>query len=133
MVAEFVGWLQEQPFADNTTIVLTGDHLGMQTSYYDNIITQPDYQRTVYNVFINSAVKPVTSTGRLFSSFDMYPTTLAAMGVKIDGDKLALGTNLFSDSETLVEKYGTIEALNSELAKRSSFYEKQIFLSKQQP
>ena len=63
----------------------------------------------------------------------MYPTTLAAMGVQIDGDKLALGANLFSDSETLGEKYGTIEALNSELAKRSSFYEKQIFLSKQQP
>lgn len=37
---------------------------------------------------------------------DMFPTALAAMGVKIEGDRLGLGTNLFSREETLAEKYG---------------------------
>lgn len=128
MVAEFVAWIQEQSYADDTTIIITGDHLGMQTSYYDDKITEPNYSRTVYNVFINPAVRPESSQGRLFSSFDMYPSTLAAMGVTIAGDRLALGTNLFSGQPTLVEQYGTIDALNNILSQRSEFYEKQIFL-----
>ena len=129
MVTEFVDWVKSQPFADNTTIILSGDHLGMQTSYYDDMIKQPDYQRTGYNVFINSAVKPTSTHGRLFSSFDMYPSTLAALGVSIEGNRLALGTNLFSEEPTLVEQFGTIDNLNSELSKRSNYYEKQIFLA----
>ena len=52
---------------------------------------------------------------------DMYPTTLAAMGVEIEGDKLGLGVNLYSDTPTLVEKYGN-EKLNIELMKNSKFY-----------
>lgn len=129
-IAGFIEWVQTQPYADNTTIVITGDHLGMQTSYYDAKITEPDYSRTIYNVFINSAVTAPTTQGRLFSSFDMYPSTLAAMGVQIPSDRLALGTNLFSDQPTLVEQYGSIDNLNKELSKRSSFYEKNIFLTR---
>ena len=37
---------------------------------------------------------------------DLFQTTLAAMGTKIDGDRLGLGTNLYSDKETLAERYG---------------------------
>jgi phosphoglycerol transferase len=43
---------------------------------------------------------------------DMFPTTLAALGVEIEGDKLGIGVNLFSDKQTLAEKYG-IETLNN--------------------
>lgn len=52
---------------------------------------------------------------------------VAALGVKIDGDRLGLGTNLFSGKKTLVEQYGGIENLNSELSKRSAYYENKIF------
>ncbi|OYW84447.1 glycerophosphotransferase, partial [Candidatus Saccharibacteria bacterium 32-49-10] len=128
--ASFIEWVQEQPYANNTAIVLTGDHLGMQTSYYNAKITEPSYSRTLYNVIINPAIRPVSTSSRLFSSFDMYPTTLAALGVQIEGDRLALGTNLFSDQPTLVEQYGNLENLNTELSKRSNFYEKNIFLAK---
>ena len=37
---------------------------------------------------------------------DMFPTTLAVLGVDIDGDRLGLGANLYADKETLAEKYG---------------------------
>ena len=80
-----------------------------------------DYQRTIYNCIINSAVEPVSTTNRTFSTIDMYPTTLAALGCKIDGDRLALGTNLFSNRETLLEEYG-YETTCDEISKRSSFY-----------
>jgi phosphoglycerol transferase len=51
----------------------------------------------------------------------MFPTTLAALGVQIEGDRLGLGTNLFSAKQTLCEMYG-FEALDWELQKRSEFY-----------
>ena len=51
----------------------------------------------------------------------MFPSTLAAMGVKIDGDRLALGTNLFSDKQTLIEKY-SYDEVNKGLEARSTYY-----------
>ena len=127
-VGEFVDWVQKQPFAENTAIVIVGDHLGMQTSYYDHKIDDPTFQRTAYNVFINPAVSPVSRNERRFSSLDVYPSTLAAMGVAIEGDKLGLGVNLFSESQTLIEQLGGIDELNNELAKRSQFYERSILV-----
>ena len=56
------------------------------------------------------------------TTLDMFPTTLAALGVSIEGDRLGMGTNLFSDEETLAEKLG-IEKLNEELMYKSKFYE----------
>ena len=51
---------------------------------------------------------------------DMFPTILSAMGYTIEGDRLALGTDLFSGRETLAEEMG-LDALNREL-KRSGRY-----------
>ncbi len=129
MVSEFVSWVQQQPFYENTTIVITGDHLGMQTSYYNEKINGADYTRTIYNTFINSATTTNRTKNRQFTSFDMYPTTLAALGVKIDGERMGLGVNLYSNRKTLLEEFGDLNALNDELAKRSSFYERKILSS----
>lgn len=129
-VAALLGWIKQQDFYDNTTIVITGDHLGMQTKFYDKLIGKnTNYQRTIYNSFINSAAETDNTKKRLFSSFDMYPTTLAAMGADISGDRLALGVNLFSDKPTLLETYG-LEKLNDELTKHSQFYETNILLGR---
>lgn len=129
-VAEFVKWIQAQPFGDNTTIVLSGDHLGMQTSYYDGLTQGGSYQRTVYNAFINAAATTDHTHSRLFSTLDMYPTTVAALGGRIPGDRLGLGVNLFSDQKTLIETYGNLDALNSELETRSGYYESKILNGK---
>ena len=74
--------------------------------FLENVTIICAYTRTVYNLFINPAVTPVETQNRQFSTLDMFPSTLAAMGVKIDGDRLALGTNLFSEKKTLIEEYG---------------------------
>lgn len=129
-IANFITWLRQQPFAATTTIVITGDHLGMQTSYYSGKIADPGYQRTIYNAFINPAATPMRRAGRQLTSFDIYPTTLAAMGVKIDGERLGLGTNLFSGKATLAEELGGIDALNAELTKRSGYYEQRIMVQR---
>lgn len=56
---------------------------------------------------------------------DLYPTTLAALGVQIEGNRLGLGTNLYSGDKTLVEKYG-LDYLNVELLKDSKLYRKKL-------
>ena len=128
-IASFVEWVKQQPFYTNTTIIISGDHLGMQTPYYEEKIAGAPYQRTIYNAFINPAVQPTRATNRQFAAFDMYPSTLAALGVTVDGDRMGLGTNLFSNRQTLVEEFGGIGQLNTELAKRSTYYERRILSS----
>ena len=56
---------------------------------------------------------------------DYFPTLLASIGVEIEGDRLGLGTNLFSNEKTLMEKY-SIESINSEFIKHSKFYNDNI-------
>lgn len=118
-VYKFLDWLEKQEFYDETTIVLVGDHLSMDRNYFNDV--DDDYIRTTYNAFINSSVTTKNINNRLFSSLDMFPTTLASLGVDIEGDRIALGTNLFSSRETIIEEYG-YDKVFLELNKRSSFY-----------
>lgn len=118
-IVEFVHWIQQQDFYENTTIVLVGDHLTMDPNFMEGL--DENYVRTIYNCFINAPVDPVNEKNRQFATFDMMPTTLAALGVQIEGDRLALGTNLFSAQQTLTEIYG-FEMLDEELQKKSTFY-----------
>ena len=124
-VADFIAWIQEQPFYENTTIVISGDHLTMDGGFMEDI--DPDYIRTVYNCVIHAPEKPVREKNRMFGTMDLFPTTLAALGVKIDGEQLGLGTNLFSDRETLTEQYG-YTFLAEELQKQSAFYDSEFLL-----
>lgn len=113
---EFVSWVKNQDFYDNTTIIIVGDHVSMQSKIY-----REDTNRRIYNVFINSSVKEGKFNNRKFSTMDLFPTTLASLGVEIEGDRLGLGTNLFSDKKTLLEEYGK-EEFNKEISKYSKFY-----------
>ena len=118
-VGEFIDWLSQQDYYKDTTVVLTGDHKTMDTDYCKDV--DPQYQRRTYTAFINSAVEPADpSASRIYSTQDTFPTTLAAMGVQIDGERLALGTNLFSSKQTLTEEYG-LDTMNNEISRRSAF------------
>ena len=119
-VNAFVDWIQQQDFYENTTIIITGDHFSMDRDYFKRNV-DANYQRHGYNCFINAAVEPVRTKNRSFCSLDMFPTTLAAMGCTIEGDRLGLGTNLFSGTPTLIETVG-YSAFNYELSKTSEFY-----------
>ncbi|MGF0101186.1 LTA synthase family protein [Bariatricus sp. SGI.019] len=122
-VYEFINWIQQQDFYQNTTIVLVGDHLTMDSDFCQNV--DKDYQRTVYNAFINSVVTTENIHNRKFTTLDMFPTTLASMGVKIKGERLGLGVNLFSDEETLAEQFG-LKKLDNKLQENSNFYNQLI-------
>lgn len=143
-VGEFVEWIQQQDFYENTTIILSGDHNCMSKTYFTG---DTNYQRTTYNAFVNLPLEVEMkwleyneeggyyivlgdemaeyTRNRQFCSMDMYPTTLAALGVQIEGERLGLGTNLFSGKPTLMEEMG-LETFSSELNKASRFYDKYL-------
>ena len=124
-IYNFINWIKEQDFYENTTIVIVGDHLGMQQEFYEQKLNDT-YERTIYNAIINSTIKPINEKNRKFTSLDMFPTILASIGVKIEGNRLGLGTNLFSNLPTLVEQLG-YDYINNEVQKNSMFYNKYFF------
>ena len=123
-VGAFVEWLKEQPFYEDTTILITGDHISMAAEYINSTYNK-NYDRTIFNTFIHSAVQTANNKNRLFTSFDMYPTILSAIGAKVEGDKLGLGVNLFSGRKTIAEEIG-LTKLDQELRKQSKYFKEQI-------
>ena len=118
-VAESVHWIEEQPFAEDITIVITGDHPTMAKGFCDGV--DPEYIRKTYTCVINPATpNESVNKRRDFTTFDLFPTTLSALGVEIPGHRLGLGTDLFSAEETLSEQVGfSVEA--EEMEKNSEF------------
>lgn len=139
-VAAFVEWCKTQDFYDNTTIIISGDHPTMDADFcseidtgydrrvyisiinpsdkvYDDGYYNEETQESSYNSFAQSKAK---NQYRIYTTFDLFPTALAAMGVTIEGNRLGLGTNLFSDVPTLLETYGYDE-FNTQLMMKSDF------------
>ena len=125
-VYDFVQWIEAQDFFPDTTVIICGDHCTMNRWYISRNVPD-DYVRRVYNCFINCPVDPARSTGREILPFDMFPTTLAALGCEIEGDRLGLGVNLFSDLPTLAERMGFDEAMD-EIDRASNYYRKNFML-----
>lgn len=123
LITQFLEWVKQQPFYNNTTIIVTGDHLTMDKDFFNNV--SESYDRTVFNMIENSVIPSTNTKNRKFNTMDLFPTTLASMGVEIEGNRLGLGTNLFSSEKTLMEELG-VENFNLEVSKRSSFYDNKI-------
>ncbi|MCF0222721.1 MAG: LTA synthase family protein [Fibrobacter sp.] len=105
LTQDFVNYLKQKDFYENTTVVIVGDHNFMGKHLVNN---KPN--RKWINIFINSVKEP-SNPNRYFSDLDMFPTILSALGYEIEGDRLGLGVNLFSDEKTLLEIYGA-DSLN---------------------
>lgn len=124
-VSDFMNWLSEQPYYEDTVIILVGDHLADLTSVGIRF-GEDDYIRTTYNCFIHAQKTPEKPNSRVFSSMDMFPTTLSALGVEIDGSRLGLGTDLFSDQLTLCEMLGA-EQFVEEIQMSSDYYNERFW------
>ena len=122
-LTEFISWIKEQPFFEDSVIVVMGDHPRMDTVLVEGAVWD---QRRIYNCIINGTVPEQSRmVSRQFSTFDMFPTILASMGYTIEGDRLGLGTNLYSDKQTLAEQMPMHE-LEQQLSMKSDFYLKEF-------
>ncbi|MBQ7671175.1 MAG: LTA synthase family protein [Clostridia bacterium] len=118
-LAEFIDWIKAQDFYEDTVIVITGDHPRMDTCLVESV---DYYDRMIYNCFINSAAEVQGNTyDRVFTTLDMFPTILESMGFDVVGDRLGLGTSMFSYLPTLAEEMG-FDEFNAELQKYSDYY-----------
>lgn len=90
-----------------------------------DIISLNGKQFRKYISGIGDAINEKPSVNREFTTLDLYPTTLAALGVQIEGNKLGLGVNLYFGEQTLVKQYGK-DYLDIELLKDSKLYRKKI-------
>ena len=122
LIYDFISWVKEQDFYKDTTIVIVGDHLSMQSEYFNS---RGATDRYVYNCIINSYVSTENNSNRQFSALDTFPTIVSSIGGKIEYDKLGLGINLFSDKKTMLERY-SYKYINEELLKKSEFYDRSI-------
>ncbi|AZP97171.1 hypothetical protein [Latilactobacillus curvatus] len=99
----------------------------MDVEYYKKI---PANKRHAFNLILNAPkASQVQTKNRQFSTMDMFPTTLAAMGVDIKGERLGLGTNLFSTKKTLIEEKG-LKKVDKALSAKSKFYNNQFIYDK---
>lgn len=126
-VSTFIEWIKEQSFYEDTLIVVAGDHLFMEVPSF-SIFDDTDYDleaernpRYWINLFINSSIETDYEMNRKFSSFDMFPSVLEAMGVTIEGRRLGFGRSLFSGKKTLLEKFGLNE-VDAQLRKNTKQY-----------
>lgn len=127
-VYDFINWIEQQDFYENTTIILMGDHQTMNHEFASQMVDTET--RTMVNVFINAKFNDYNSdrlVNRNFSALDAFPTTLTSLGVDIEGDRLGLGVNLMSDKETLMELLRK-EGLDEEISKHSVYYNTNFLL-----
>lgn len=123
LMGEFIEWCKDQDFYENTTIVIMGDHPRMDNYLVSDVSY---YDRTEYNCFINSVHgDTVNNTNRCFTTWDMFPSTLSSLGFTIEGDRLGLGTDLFSSRRTIIEELG-YEWVEVEANKDSDYYDAQF-------
>ena len=117
--AEFVRWLQAQPFWEDTVLVMVGDHPRMDPILVGDAETET---RPVYNCILGSDRKLARSMdNRQLTTMDLFPTVMEALGYTIEGRRLGIGTSLYADIPTLLERYGT-EELSALVTGSSAYY-----------
>ena len=112
-VNEFVEWCQKQDFAKNTLIVIVGDHLFMNNFPGKFLAHAREENRGWVTILINPTKNPETRR-RQFTSIDIAPTILEAMGFDIAEHRFGLGVSLYSEEKTLLEIFGA-DSLEKEL------------------
>ncbi|MCR5228747.1 MAG: sulfatase-like hydrolase/transferase [Solobacterium sp.] len=121
-ISEFCDWVKSQPWGADTVIVICGDHLCMDSAYFEDM--PENYERKTYTAVINSEKKEPLKK-RKYATIDMFPTALSALGAEIEGDRLGLGTDLYSDTPTLLELKGR-NYLDTQFSMNSEFYKENI-------
>lgn len=86
-IAEFISHARKRGYLKDTTIVVIGDHLAVPNPVYDRLVQAP--RRGMFNLFVGDQLPPA-NTDQLMP-FDMFPTLLELAGIRVVGDRLALG------------------------------------------
>lgn len=117
-VYNFIEWLKQSPYWNNTTVVIIGDHL-----LPVRIKSKGIPKRGIFNVFLNLPQGLKINPEKNFSTYDIAPSILESLNISISPRAFGLGRSLFSDAPTLIEKEG-IQELKVRLQQNSEMYNK---------
>lgn len=114
IISDFVMWVQNSKFKDNTSIIILGDHKSMKQNFFP-----ANTKRSIYNAFIGTHFPQEKLKNRLISHFDVTLLFLESLGISIES--FGLGRNPLR-SQTLLESLGE-QNLAQELKIPSKIYE----------
>ena len=120
LIDEFIKWIQNSKFGENTVIVLLGDHYIMANKIGNVNMLNLD-KRRIFNVILNSKAGCAISTNRKAAVFDFAPTILEAMGFEWPSHALGIGYSIYHEKTTILESQG-LEYYENESLKRSMKY-----------
>lgn len=89
LLADFLGYMENKGYLEDTVVVVTGDHLSMPNAVQDIMDLEPN--RTIYNRF--RSPRGAEANRPDFYHFSMLPTVLDMMGFEYPGTELALGVS----------------------------------------
>jgi phosphoglycerol transferase len=94
-VAEFVRFVRDSGFLEDTTVVILGDHLAVGNPVDAKLRGVGD--RRVFNLFLGTP--PFPAHVQRVVSFDMFPTLLEAVGLRTEDGRLGLGRSAWAPQE----------------------------------
>lgn len=97
-VADFVGYMEQQGYLEDTAVVVMGDHLkhmGSNNAFGEELGDHPN--RTIFNRFwIPGDEKSTSSMRSGVDQLNMMPTILEAAGIELKDRQAGLGVSAFS-------------------------------------
>ncbi|GAB3768007.1 hypothetical protein GCM10028796_30800 [Ramlibacter monticola] len=91
-LAQFVRFVREQGYLEDTTLVIIGDHPAVGNPVDAKLRSGAD--RRVFNLFVGAA--PFPERVQPLTSFDMFPTLLEATGMRATEGRLGLGRSAWT-------------------------------------
>jgi phosphoglycerol transferase len=117
-VADFIAFIEKNGWLDKVAVVVQGDHLAMGNTSYDKLIQNP--QRTVFNLLVSKDAKLAKNTDEV-THFDMLPTMLDLIGLKVQGERAGLGYSAIGPA-TVARPADRLATMNAQLMNYSEAY-----------
>jgi len=95
----FINWLKTSPYWQNTTVILVGDHV-----FPSHIKTNARTKHGIFNLFLNLPKEKKIDKNKAFTTFDLAPTILESLGIKLSPHALGLGRSILAKEDTLIKK-----------------------------
>jgi phosphoglycerol transferase len=116
-VADFVAFIKQSGYLDDTNVVILGDHLARKNPVADRLETLPE--RYIFNKFISQA--PMHKNREEIVHFDLLPTMLEFIGFDAGGRQMALGFGALRSNDAKPEADRFVQ-MNESLLNRSEAY-----------
>lgn len=112
---EFVDWLKNSPYWQNTTVILIGDHV-----FPSHLKTNGRTRHGIFNIFLNLPKGLIIDKNKEFTTLDLAPTILESLNIKLSPRALGLGRSIFAKEDTLIKKMKS--SLNNKIKQKSELY-----------